>query len=109
MLWSSFPTTGPVVVDRRPAGAEAVLGPVGVLVLVDEDVLPAALVAGQHLGMLLDQEHDPQQQVVEVGRIALGQVPLVGLIDLGRGFLPEVVRLPAGGEPGPPAHPCADR
>ena len=74
-----------------------VLRPVGVLVLVHQDLLPASLVARQHVGVLLEQEDGAHQQVVEVHRVVLVQLALVGLVDPGRGLVVVVGRLPLGG------------
>ena len=50
---------------------DLVLGGVGVLVLVDEDVLEPLLVVREHVGVLAEQQHGVHQQVVEVHRAGL--------------------------------------
>ena len=77
--------------------AEQVLRAIGVLVLVDQDLLPAPLVAGQHIRILLEQEDRAHQQVVEVDRVVLGQLALVCLVDAGGSLVVEVGGLAPGG------------
>jgi hypothetical protein len=85
---------GQVAMLGGQVAAEQVLGAVRVLVLVDHDLLPARLVLRQHVGVLLEQEHGAHEEVVEVDRVILGQLALVGLVDA-RGRLVVVVgRLP---------------
>ena len=52
---------------------DLVLGHVGVLVLVDEDVLEAVLERREHIGVLAEQAHHVHQQVVEVHSAGLHQ------------------------------------
>jgi hypothetical protein len=47
--------------------------------------------------VLLEQEDDAHEQVVEVDGVILGQLPLVGGVDPGRGLVVVVRRLLAGG------------
>ena len=93
-----------VVADHRQVAvlgcqvtAEQVLGAVGVLVLVDVDLLPAALVLRQHVRVLLEQEHGAHQEVVEVDRVVLAELALIGLVHLRRRLVVVVRRLPGGG------------
>ena len=82
---------------RGELPADEVLGAVRVLVLVDEDLLPALLVAGEDLRVLLEEEDDAHEQVVEVDGVVLGQLALVRGVHA-RGRLVVVVRrLLAGG------------
>ena len=62
---------------------DLVLGPVGVLVLVDEDVLEALLVVLEHVGMLVEQPHGDREQVVEVHGAGPLQPGLVLAVDVG--------------------------
>ena len=62
---------------------ELVLGQVGVLVLVDQDVLEALLVAAQHVGVLAEQLDGLHQQVVEVHRPGAQQASLVLAVHVG--------------------------
>ena len=71
----------------------AVLGAVGVLVLVDEHVAEAAPVAVAHLLEELEQVHAAEQQVVEVHRVGRVQARLVEVVDVGRGLLEEAADL----------------
>ena len=57
---------------------ELVLGPVGVLVLVDQHVAEALLVVGQHLGLATEELHRDHEKVVEVHG-AGGQQPVLVL------------------------------
>ncbi len=61
---------------------ELVLCPVGVLVLVDQDVLEALLVCGQDVGVVPEQPDGDPQQVVEVHRVRRHQPALVLLVYL---------------------------
>ena len=56
---------------------DLVLGLVGVLVLVDEDVFETLAVALEHVGVLAEQAHDVGEQVVEVHRAGLLEARLV--------------------------------
>ena len=62
---------------------QLVLGAVGVLVLVDEQVAVAALVALADFAGDLEQAHGFEQQVVEVEGVVLAQLGLVALVDVG--------------------------
>ncbi len=88
---------GQVLVLRGEVATEQVLGAVRVLVLVDHDLLPALLVLRQHVGMLLEEEHGPHQQVVEVDRVVLAELPLVGLVHPPGCLVVVIGRLPLGG------------
>ena len=67
----------------------AVLGAVGVLVLVHQHVAERAAVAVAHLGEQLQQVHAAEQQVVEVHRVVAVGPLLVELVHVGRGLLEE--------------------
>ncbi len=62
---------------------DLVLGLVGVLVLVDEDVLEPLAIALEHVGVLAEQAHDVGEQVVEVHRACLLEARLVLAEDVG--------------------------
>jgi hypothetical protein len=62
---------------------DLVLGSVGVLVLVDEDVLEALLVVLQHIGTRAEQAHGDGEQVVEVHGARLLEAGLVLAVDVG--------------------------
>ena len=76
---------------------QAVLGVVGVLVLVDEDVAEGGGVAGADLGEELEDVDGPDEEVVEVHRVHAVQVALVELVDVGDGLLEERADLLAVG------------
>ena len=82
-----------VPVQRRELLHEPVLHAVGVLVLVDQQVLPAFLVVAQHLGEAIKQIDREQQQVAEVERVGFGEQALIRRVDLGGGARLDVVRL----------------
>ena len=92
-----------VVADAADIGRAAtrqqpqpqILGYVGVLVLVDQDVAEAALIVGEDVGIVLEQAQHLEQQVAEVGRVQLLQALLVGRIELRTLALGETKRLPA--------------
>ena len=68
---------------RREHDDQLVLGPVGVLVLVDQHVLEALLVVRQHVGQAWNRLTVTQQQVVEVHGAGGQQPALVLPVDLG--------------------------
>ena len=59
-----------------------ILGDVGVLVLVDQHVAEAALVVGEHVGVLAEEPQALEQQVAEVGGVQRLQPLLVGGVEL---------------------------
>ena len=74
-----------VVADAADVGRAAgnqpqpqILGDVGVLVLVDQRVAEAALVVGEHVGVVQEQAQHLEQQVAEVGGVELLEALLVG-------------------------------
>ena len=71
----------------------AVLGPVGVLVLVDKNVAERAAVAVAHLWEELEQVHAAEQQVVEVHGVGRVGALLVALVDVGGRLLEEARHL----------------
>ena len=80
-----------IVVAHRGEGAaharqqleQAVLGAVGVLVLVDEQVAQLVLPALAHFGVLVEQAHGQRDEVVEIHRLVGAQGALVFLVELG--------------------------
>jgi hypothetical protein len=72
---------------------ERVLGVVGVLVLVDQDVPEAALVDGSHLRKSAEQVDRLADQVVEVESVRTLQFARVGAEDLGEHPLGRVVEV----------------
>ena len=79
-------------VDRHAAG-DAVLGLVGVLVLVDEDVAEAGVEFGAQLAVVAHREGGHQQQVVEVEGVGVAHLLLVVAVDLRNDLLEVVVGL----------------
>ena len=75
----------------------AVLGAVGVLVLVDQDMAEGAAVAVAHLLVQLEEVHGAEEQVVEVHRVGRVEALLVQVVDVGRGLLEESGHLQAIG------------
>ncbi len=82
-----------VAVLLREELKPAILGPVGVLVLVDQHVPEAPPVAVAHLLEELEQVHAAEQQVVEVHRVGAVQALLVEPVDVGGGLLEEALHL----------------
>ena len=82
-----------VVLRRRQPGEQGVLGRVCVLELVHQDVLVLLLVALEHVGALVEEQHGVHQQVVEVHGVVGLQELLVVAVDAA-GDLGDVV---AGG------------
>ena len=68
--------------ELREAADDDVLGVVGVLVLVDQNVLEQLLIARQHVGAVAQQEVGLQQQVVEIHRAVLLGATAVGVVYL---------------------------
>ena len=83
-----------------------VLHDVGVLVLVDQDVAEAALVVGEHVGMLAEEAQRFEQQVAEVDGVELLQALLVGGIELRAHAVGEGAAL-ARAAPCPASAPCS--
>ncbi len=69
---------------------DGVLDMVGVLVLVDADLLEAILVAFEHLGVLGEKLQRLEQQVVEVHGVGAGQATVKLAIDAGAGAVGRV-------------------
>jgi len=78
-------------VDRSEQAQELVLGGVGVLELVDQDVAEAAGVALEDVVALLEQLDDPHDQVAEVDRVGCLQRGLVPRVHLERRLAGHVV------------------
>ena len=82
----------------RAAGQQAqpqVLGDVGVLVLVDQDVAEPLPVVRQHVRVVAEQAQHLEQEVAEVGRVQLLEALLVGGVELGALALGEAEGLAA--------------
>jgi len=60
-----------------------VLGDVGILVFVDQDIAEPALVLVQHVAVRLEDRDDMQKKVAEVGGIQRAQPLLIGGVKLG--------------------------
>ena len=78
-------------VRLRQAADNRILGIIGVLILVDEDVFELLLIAGQHVGAVAQQDVGLQQQIVEVHRavtLAALAVDVVDVAELGNLRLP---------------------
>ena len=67
---------------------DAVLGKVGVLILVHKDVFEMLAVLGQHLRMVAEKQESIEQQVVEVHRIRLAATLPIALVDIAHGRHP---------------------
>ena len=61
---------------------DQMLGEVGVLVLIHQDILELIAVSLQHIGMIAEQYVGLHQQVVEIHAVACAQPALIALIDL---------------------------
>ena len=83
---------GDVVVAAGEEEDDLVLRLVRVLVLVDEDVLEALAVVLEDVGVVAEQAHGVDQQVVEVHRPRLEQAVLVLAVDLGVLAVEDVLR-----------------
>ena len=72
--------------ELRQAPDDDVLGIVGILILIDQDVFELLLVAGRHVGTVSQQDIGLQQQVVEIHRpvpLAAGAIDVVDVAELG--------------------------
>ena len=63
---------------------DAVLGIVGILILIDQDVGKLRGIACQHLGMVLKQEVGVEEDIVEIHRTCLAATLLVAQVDFAR-------------------------
>ena len=77
-----------------------VLGDIGVLVLIDQDVFEPLLVVGEHVRVVLEDLHHMQQQVAEIDRVEGLQARLVGGVELAAAAVGEAAFV-AGHLPGP--------
>ena len=59
-----------------------VLGDVGVLILVDQDVAEAAMIVGEHVGVLAEQPQAFEQQIAEIAGVEILEPRLIGGIKL---------------------------
>ena len=64
---------------------DAVLGHVRVLILVHKNVAELLLVAGQHVGMVAEEQEGIEQQVVEVHRVGLAATLPVAAVHVAQG------------------------
>ncbi len=71
-----------VVLAARQHSHQLILWAVRVLILVDQQVTKAAVVALAHFGRRLQHTHGVEQQVIEVERVRLGQLLPVDLVDV---------------------------
>ena len=76
-----------VLVAGRQHLGEAILGVVGVLVLVDMQIGPALLVRLEDLRLFLEEADGVEEEVVEVHRVGPPQGPLVRPVEPGGAFL----------------------
>ena len=73
----------------RQQSQPEILGDVGVLVLVHQDVAEAPMIDRQDIRMLLPQGHAVHHQIAEIDRVHLGQTLLVLAVDVGRAAVGE--------------------
>ena len=78
--WSLSPTTHDVAVPTGQQHGQRVLHPVGVLVLVDQDVGEPRPVVLEHVGVLPEEPHRVEQEVVEVHGVGRHH-PLLVLVE----------------------------
>ena len=69
---------------------ELVLRAVRILILIDEDVLEAALILRANLFIILQQLHRNHEQIIEIHRVVFLQLLLVELIERRKLFLMEI-------------------
>ncbi len=69
------------IVDRQRPG-DGILGQVGVLIFVEQDKAVALVETGTDLGVIAEDRGHVQQEVVEIGGIRGGQLPLIGRVDV---------------------------
>jgi hypothetical protein len=66
-----------VRIRRRQQAQPEILGDIGVLILVDEDVAEEAAIAGQHVRVRLEDAHHMQQQIAEIDGVERAQAGLI--------------------------------
>ena len=66
----------------RQQAQPQILGDVGILIFVDEDIAEAVLPLPQNVGMGLKQRHAMQQQIAEIDGVQRQQAVLIGAIQL---------------------------
>ena len=71
-----------IAMGLRQQPQPQILGDVGILIFVDEDIAEAVLPAGQNIGMGLKQRHAMQQQIAEIDRVQCQQTVLIGAVKL---------------------------
>jgi len=71
---------------------EFVLDAIGVLIFVDQHVLPAPLIVGEHIRKALEEFGGAEQQIPEIEGVAVDEQALVGGVDFGTGFGIEILR-----------------
>ena len=74
-----------------------ILGPVGILILVHQNILEAALVLHPHLFMLLQQKHRYHQQVIKIQSIVVTKLLGIDFINLCHLLLKEAAGIPGHG------------
>ena len=74
------PDDAEVAVDGSQHVYELVLQHIRILILVDHQIAEALLVLSQNVRVTFEQLHGPQNQVVEVHRVVLFELPLVALV-----------------------------
>ena len=72
-----------VAMRLRQQAQPQVLGDIGILILVHQNVPEPPLVLLQHVRVGLEDGHDMQQKVAEIGGVQRQQSPLVSLVQLG--------------------------
>ena len=68
-----------------------ILGMVGILVLIDVNVLKFTLIISQNIWIFIEKEDGVHDQVVEIHRLAALELRFIAFVNLGDNFCVEVV------------------
>ncbi len=80
------------VVLREPSG-DLVLGLIGVLVLIDKDILKAGVQLAAHFLIVFQRQGGQEQQIVEVECVGVAQLLFINRINAGHHLTEEIVGL----------------
>src|SRR5262245_38217389 len=87
---------GQIAVSLREQPQPEILGDIGVLILVDQDDLEAALIFRQQIRLLGEKSEAVEQKVTEIAGIERAQAILIVLVEGARPPLREIVDLAVG-------------
>lgn len=74
-----------VLVFFRQLEHNAVLGKVGVLILIHQDIAKLRLIAGKHIRMVAEKQESIEQQIIEVHSIRLSATFPIAAVNIAQG------------------------